>query len=159
MTDEDWMRHALALAEKAYAAGEVPCGAVLVRDGQVIGEGWNQSISQHDASAHAEVMALRAAGAHEQNYRIPGSTLYVTLEPCPMCAGAMLHGRVERLVFGAYDSKTGAAGSVFDLVQDKRHYHTIAVTGGVLEAECVALIQAFFRERRAAKKVEKQREK
>ena len=151
MTDEDWMRHALVLARKAWAQGEVPVGAVLIRDGAILSEGWNQPITLHDPSAHAEMLAMRAAGQVAGNYRLPGTTLYITLEPCLMCVGAMLHARVERVVFGAYDPKTGAAGSAFDLLQDSRHYHKVAaVQGGVLQEECAALLQAFFRERRAA---------
>ena len=151
MTDEDWMRHALMLARKAWEQGEVPVGAVLIRDGEILSEGWNQPISLHDPSAHAEMLAMRSAGQVAGNYRLPGTTLYITLEPCLMCVGAMLHARVERVVFGAYDPKTGAAGSAFDLLQDSRHYHKVAaVQGGVLQEECAALLQAFFRERRAA---------
>ncbi|MEZ5452084.1 MAG: tRNA adenosine(34) deaminase TadA [Thiothrix sp.] len=157
MDDENWMRHALQLAERAWKQGEVPVGAVVVRDGQILGEGWNQPITLHDPSAHAEMQALRAAGIHDINYRLPGTTLYVTLEPCLMCVGAMLHARVERVVFGAHDPKTGAAGSAFDLLQDTRHYHKVAaVQGGVLQEECAALLQAFFRERRAAASAAKQ---
>ncbi|EIJ34091.1 tRNA adenosine(34) deaminase TadA [Thiothrix nivea] len=157
MDDENWMRHALQLAERAWKQGEVPVGAVVVRDGQILGEGWNQPITLHDPSAHAEMQALRAAGIHDINYRLPGTTLYVTLEPCLMCVGAMLHARVERVVFGAYDPKTGAAGSAFDLLQDTRHYHKVAaVQGGVLQEECAALLQAFFRERRTAASAAKQ---
>ena len=153
MTDEDWMRHALVLARKAWAQGEVPVGAVLIRDGAILSEGWNQPITLHDPSAHAEMLAMRSAGQVAGNYRLPGTTLYITLEPCLMCVGAMLHARVERVVFGAYDPKTGAAGSAFDLLQDSRHYHKVAaVQGGVLQEECAALLQAFFRERRASAK-------
>ncbi len=152
MDDEKWMQHALALAEKARVMGEVPVGAVLVQAGEVLGEGWNQPIGGHDPTAHAEVMALRQAGQRAQNYRLPGTTLYVTLEPCIMCAGAMLHARVERLVFGAFDPKTGAAGSVFDLLGDARHNHRVEVRGGVLQAQCAEQLQAFFRERRLLQK-------
>ena len=155
MNHELWMRHALTLAQCAHAEGEVPVGAVLVHDEQILGEGWNRSISEHDPSAHAEIMALRAAGVAAGNYRLPGSTLYVTLEPCVICSGAILHGRVERLVFGAFDPKTGAAGSVFTLLQDERHYHRCLVEGGVLVEECAGQLQAFFRERRAAVKAQK----
>lgn len=149
--DQYWMRHALALARNAWQQGEVPVGAVVVRDGEILAEGWNQPITLHDPSAHAEMLALRAAGQAAGNYRLPGSTLYVTLEPCVMCVGAILHARVSRVVFGAYDHKTGAVSSAFTLLQDARHYHKImAVQGGVLQEECAALLQAFFRERRAA---------
>ncbi len=151
-----WMRHAMNLAQRAQAQGEVPVGAVLVRAEQILGQGWNRSITEHDPSAHAEIMALRAAGRQANNYRLPGSTLYVTLEPCVMCAGAILHARVEHLVFGAFDPKTGAAGSVFELVQDTRHYHRCEVTGGVLAPQCAEQLQAFFRARRALAKQHKQ---
>ena len=150
-TDEHWMRHALTLAQNAWQQGEVPVGAVIIRDGAILAEGWNQPITLHDPSAHAEMLAMRAAGIAAANYRLPNTTLYITLEPCLMCVGAMLHARIERVVFGAYDHKTGAAGSAFNLLQDPRHYHKIvAVQGGVLQEECAALLQAFFRERRAA---------
>lgn len=151
-SDEYWLQHALQLAERASQQGEVPVGAVLVRDNQILGEGWNQSISQHDPTAHAEIQALRAAGLAVGNYRLPNTTLYVTLEPCVMCAGALLHARVERVVFGAYDFKTGAAGSVFNLLLDERHNHQLHLTGGVLQQACVEQIQSFFRERRLAQK-------
>lgn len=146
--DIHYMRHALMLAEKAQAAGEVPVGAVLVQDARIIGEGWNQPIAQHDPSAHAEIGALRQAGRRLQNYRMPGTTLYVTLEPCPMCIGAMAHARIARLVFGAHDPKTGAAGSVLDLLASAVHTHRITVQGGVLETPCAQLLKTFFRHRR-----------
>ncbi len=144
------MRHALGLAQKAAEQGEVPVGAVLIREGKIIGEGWNQPITLHDPSAHAEMLAMRVAGLAAGNYRLPGTTLYVTLEPCPMCAGAMIHARVERVVFGAFDPKTGAAGSVFDVLTDERHNHRIEVSGGVLQEECAESLRAFFRARRQA---------
>lgn len=152
MDHQNWMEYALQLAARAAAQGEVPVGAVLVRDGGVLGEGWNQPIAHHDPSAHAEIMAIRSAGLAAQNYRLPDTTLYVTLEPCVMCAGAMLHARVGRVVFGASDPKTGAAGSVFNVLSDPRHYHRVEVEGGVLQAQCADQLQAFFRERRQAKK-------
>ncbi len=149
--DTRWMRKALALAERAAAAGEVPVGAVLVRDGQAIGEGWNCPIGTHDPSAHAEIRALRDAGARVGNYRLPDSTLYVTLEPCPMCAAALVHARVRRLVYAASDPKGGACGSVFDLLpSDARFNHQTQVTGGVLAEACGERLRAFFRERRRA---------
>ncbi len=148
-SDEDWMVRALELAGRAAERGEVPVGAVLVRDEIVVGEGWNQPIGCHDPSAHAEIVALRAAGQQESNYRLPGTTLYVTLEPCPMCVGAMIHARIERLVFGARDPKTGAAGSVFDLLHAPEHNHRVRVTGGVLAHECGNLLTNFFRARRS----------
>ena len=148
-SDEVWMGRALALAQQAADHDEVPVGAVLVRDETVLGEGWNQPIGLHDPTAHAEIIALRAAGMRAQNYRLPGTTLYVTLEPCTMCVGAMIHVRIERLVFGAFDPKTGAAGSVFDLLQAAEHNHRVAVTPGVLADSCGALLQKFFRVRRS----------
>lgn len=146
--DEVWMLHAQRLADRAQAQGEVPVGAVLVKDNTLVAEGWNQPITHHDPSAHAEIMALRAAGQTLQNYRLPGTTLYVTLEPCAMCAGAMLHARVGRVVFGAFDPKTGAAGSVFNTLQDENNLHTLTISGGVLAEQCSEQLRAFFRERR-----------
>lgn len=150
--DISYMQQALQLAQKAWDQGEVPVGALIVKDQQVIAEGWNQVITLNDPSAHAEVMAIRAAGQALQNYRQLDTTLYVTLEPCCMCAGALIHARIGRVVFGAYDAKTGAAGSRFSLLQDERHYHQLEVQGGVLEQACAAQIQAFFKQRRAEKK-------
>jgi tRNA(adenine34) deaminase len=146
------MRHALKLADKAEQQGEIPVGAVLVRDNQVLGEGWNQSISLHDPSAHAEMMAIRKAGINVQNYRLVESTLYVTLEPCSMCAGLLIHSRIKRLVFGATDFKTGAVGSVFNVIGDDRMNHQIEVTGDVLAEQCGDKISSFFKTRRAQKK-------
>ncbi len=143
------MQHALGLARRAEEEGEVPVGAVLVRDGEIIGEGWNRPISSSDPSAHAEIQALRDAGRRVGNYRLLDSTLYVTLEPCPMCAGAIVHARVARLVFGAYDPKGGAAGSVFDLLPpDGRFNHSMVCSGGMLQEECGALLREFFARRR-----------
>lgn len=147
--DARFMREALVLAARAEAEGEVPVGAVLVRDGEVIGRGFNHPIGGCDPTAHAEVAALRDAAARVGNYRLPGTTLYVTLEPCPMCAGAIVHARVARVVYGARDPRGGAAGSVFDLLpSDARFNHRVACDGGVLEAECAAPLRAFFRARR-----------
>lgn len=146
--DEKWMREALLLARQAEAAGEVPVGAVLVKDGILLGSGWNQPIGAHDPTAHAEVMALRAAAKSVGNYRLTGSTFYVTLEPCAMCAGAMVHARVARLVYGAADPKTGAAGSVFDLTRTDKLNHRLEVEGGVLAEECGGLLKDFFARRR-----------
>jgi tRNA(adenine34) deaminase len=143
------MRQALRLAARAQAAGEVPVGAVLVLDGQVAGEGFNAPISAADPSAHAEIRALRDAASRAGNYRLPGSTLYVTLEPCAMCVGAMLHARVARVVFGAADPKTGAAGSVIDLFAEPRLNHHAQVQGGVLAEECGAMLREFFLRKRA----------
>ena len=143
------MREALVLAQRATGEGEVPVGAVLVRDGAVIGTGWNRPIASHDPTAHAEICALRDAAQRVGNYRLPGTTLYVTLEPCPMCAGAIVHARVERVVFGASDPRSGAAGSVFDLLpSDARFNHRTLCDGGVLAQECGDLLRAFFRARR-----------
>lgn len=147
--DSHFLSLAYNLAERAAEAGEVPVGAVLVKDGVVIGEGWNQPISAHDATAHAEIMALRSAGINEQNYRLPGTTLYVTLEPCPMCAGAIVHARVSHVVYGAADPRSGAAGSVFDLLpSDNRFNHRTSVEGGVMAQQCGDLLREFFRARR-----------
>jgi tRNA(adenine34) deaminase len=146
---EGWMRAALALADRAAAEGEVPVGAVLVRDGEIIGRGWNRPIAAADPTAHAEIEALRDAAARVGNYRLPGSVLYVTLEPCPMCAGAVVHARVERVVYGAADPKGGACGSVFDLLPANRRFnHATDCTGGLLEADCADRLRAFFRARR-----------
>lgn len=150
--DEYWMQQALQLAERAAQLGEVPVGAIAVQQGVCVGEGWNRPITTHDPCAHAEIMALRQAGLSTINYRLSDVTLYVTLEPCVMCAGAMLHARIKRLVFGAYDQKTGAAGSVFDILQDSRHNHQLACTGGVLATACGSRLSAFFRTRRAEKR-------
>lgn len=147
-TDIQWMRHALALAERARADGEVPVGAVLVKDGAAVGEGWNRPITDHDPSAHAEMVALRAAGAALGNYRLLDTTLYVTLEPCVMCAGAMVHARVARLVFGAWDPKGGAAGSAVDILAAPFLNHRLRVEGGVLAEECGKILTTFFQQRR-----------
>jgi tRNA(adenine34) deaminase len=155
--DIHWIRYAMLLAERAEQAGEVPVGAVLVLDNQAIGEGWNLSISQHDPCAHAEIMAIRQAGERIGNYRLLGATLYVTLEPCVMCAGAMIHSRIARVVYGASDLKTGAAGSVFDVLSDPRHNHVVEITTGVESEACSQQLSDFFRRRRAEKKAEKQR--
>ncbi len=150
--DERWMQHAIMLAGKAEAIDEVPVGAVVILDGEIIGEGWNQAINLHDATAHAEIIALRAAGKTVENYRLIDATLYVTLEPCSMCAGAMVHSRVKRLVYGAVDLKTGAAGSVFNLVEHAQLNHQIEVRSGVFASETGALLSNFFKRRRKEKK-------
>ena len=146
--DVRFMRRALQLARAAEAEGEVPVGAVLVKDGEIVAEGFNQPISSCDPTAHAEIVALRGAAASVENYRLPGTTLYVTLEPCPMCAGAMVHARVGRLVFAAADPRTGSAGSVFDLVRSEELNHRLEVESGVLADESGALLRTFFRARR-----------
>jgi tRNA(adenine34) deaminase len=146
--DERFMRRALELAREAAAAGEVPIGAVLVRDGSILAEGRNRPISDRDPTGHAEIDCLRRGGRAANNYRLPGSTLYVTLEPCPMCAGAMVHARMARLVYGAPDPKSGAAGSVFALTDSALLNHRIETVGGVLADECGELLRSFFRKRR-----------
>lgn len=152
---EFWMARALELADRAESEGEVPVGALLVLEGEVIGEGWNRPIGAHDPTAHAEVQALRAAGLRLGNYRLTGSTLYVTLEPCVMCAGAIIHARVGQVVYGAADPRAGAAGSVFNLLpSDERFNHRTEVQGGVLAEECGERLRAFFRARRGKPAVE-----
>jgi len=146
--DEQFMEMALGLARDAETRGEVPVGAVIVADGEVIASGRNAPIETIDPTAHAEILALREAARKLGNYRVAETTLYVTLEPCVMCAGAMVHARVARLVFGCADPRGGAAGSVFDVVNSAKLNHRIAVTGGVREAECRHLLQTFFRARR-----------
>lgn len=154
--DYQYMQRAMELAALAEQAGEVPVGAVLVKDGQVIAEGWNQSIGQHDASAHAEMQVIRKAGQTLENYRLLDTTLYVTLEPCPMCAGALLHSRVKRIVFGAPDLKAGAAGTVLNLFESQASYHYADVESGLMEQECRHQLQSFFKRRRKEIKAAKQ---
>lgn len=144
-----WMQRALELAKQAAAEGEVPVGAVLVRDNDVIGEGWNRPIASHDPTGHAEINAMRSAAEKVGNYRLVDSTLYVTLEPCVMCAGAIIHARIKRVVYGAIEPKTGAVVSVFDVLTDGRHNHQPEIKGGVLADEAASLMQTFFRARRA----------
>ena len=139
---------ALDLARQAGAAGEVPVGALVVLDGEVVGRGWNQPIGRHDPTSHAEIMALRDAAQQLGNYRLPGCTLYVTLEPCAMCAGAIMHARISKLVYGARDPKTGVAGSVIDLFAETRLNHHASLVGGVLADQCGALLSGFFAARR-----------
>lgn len=148
-TDHDFMAAAIDLARAAGAVGEVPVGAVVVIDGEIVGRGFNQPIGRADPTAHAEVMALRDAAARVGNYRLPGASLYVTLEPCIMCAGAIMHARIARVVFGAKDPKTGAAGSVVDLFAEDRLNHHAEIQGGVRAEECGALLSSFFAARRA----------
>ncbi len=148
MSDVEWMHKAIALAKRAEAMGEVPVGALVVREGTVLGEGWNRPIATHDPTAHAEILALRAAAAAAADYRLGGATIFVTLEPCPMCAAAIAHARIARLVFGAWDPRQGAAGSAFDLVGSDAMNHRVDALGGVLSAECGALLRGFFAGRR-----------
>lgn len=147
--DQRWIKEAIVLAKQAADEGEVPVGAVVVKDGKIIGRGWNQNIGLNDPTAHAEIMAMREAGNSQANHRLPGCTLYVTLEPCVMCAGAMIHARLERIVFAATDPKTGAAGGKFDLLSNPAHNHAPVVNGGCLAEECSALLKEFFRQRRS----------
>jgi tRNA(adenine34) deaminase len=146
--DHQFMQQALEQAGQAALAGEVPVGAVIVRNGEVIARAFNKPITNHDPSAHAEMLALRQAALSEENYRLPDTTLYVTLEPCTMCAGAMLHARVDRIVYGVADPKTGAAGSVLDVFSSKQINHQTVVEGGVMAEECGQLLRNFFKERR-----------
>ncbi len=150
MTDQDFMAMALAQAKLAWEAGEVPVGAVVVKDGIVIAQGYNQPISSHDPTAHAEIMALRAASQLLGNYRLPGCELYVTLEPCVMCAGAMMHARLARVIYGAADFKTGACGSVINLFEQEKLNHHTEIVADVMAEECVQLLKDFFASRRLA---------
>lgn len=148
LSDEDFMREALAQARLAWEAGEVPVGAVVVAKGEIIGRGYNHPISSHDPTTHAEIAALRDAAARQQNYRLPDCELFVTLEPCTMCVGAMWHARLKRVVFGATEPKTGACGSIINLPAMEKLNHQTTFVGGVLAEECGALLKAFFTERR-----------
>ena len=152
LTDIDFMRLALAQATAAAQAGEVPVGAVIVQDGKVIATGRNAPIAEHDPTAHAEIIAVRAAAKLLGNYRLPDCSLYVTLEPCAMCSGAMLHARLKRVVFGALDAKTGAAGSVINLFDQRQLNHQTTLQGGVMADESAALLKSFFGQRRGAKR-------
>ncbi len=146
--DIKWMSLALELARKAEAAGEVPVGAVLVKDDELIAEGWNQPISSHDATSHAEIMAMREAGQKLNNYRLTGTTMYVTLEPCSMCVGAMIHARVSKVVYGAPEPRTGALGGAFNLLDANQHNHNFDVVPGVMAEDSRILLQSFFKSRR-----------
>ncbi|MBI3715264.1 MAG: tRNA adenosine(34) deaminase TadA [Betaproteobacteria bacterium] len=148
MSDESFMREALALAQQARDAGEVPVGAVVVQNGKIIGRGFNQPIGSHDPTTHAEIVALRGAASQLANYRLPDCELYVTLEPCMMCVGAMVHARLSRVVFGAADPKTGACGSVIDLPAEKKLNHHTVFEGGILAQESSEMLKLFFAERR-----------
>ncbi|WP_337842990.1 tRNA adenosine(34) deaminase TadA [Rheinheimera sp.] len=153
-----WMQYALQLADKAEQSGEIPVGAVLVKDGKVMGEGWNQSIQLNDPSAHAEMQAIRQAAKRIGNYRLLDCTLYVTLEPCAMCAGLLVHSRIKRLVFGARDAKTGAAGSVIDIVRHPVLNHQLEVTAELMADRCAAKLSDFFKRRRAEQKAARKNE-
>ncbi|MEL7478693.1 MAG: tRNA adenosine(34) deaminase TadA [Pseudomonadota bacterium] len=146
--DQYWMQKALEYADKAEQQNEIPVGAVLVKDGEFVSAGWNQSICNHDPSAHAEMMAVREAGKKIENYRLIDCTLYVTLEPCPMCAGLLVHSRIKRLVYGAADAKTGSAGSIMNIVREPKLNHQLEVTSGVMAELCAEKLSAFFRRRR-----------
>ena len=147
---EGWMREALILAEQAANAHEVPVGAIVVQNGEIIGRGFNQSIQSCDATSHAEIVAIRSASQFRNNYRLPGTTLYVTIEPCTMCLGAMIHARVDRLVFGAKEPRAGAVVSQGSLIEAGHFNHQLSFVDGVLAAECSSLMQSFFRNRRKA---------
>lgn len=149
--DEKWMRVALRQAELAYDAGEVPIGCVIVKDGRVVGKGHNQVEQLRDATAHAEILAIGAASSSLENWRLDGCTLYVTLEPCPMCAGAILNGRITRVVYGSADSRFGGCGTTIDVLTGNALQRAVALTGGVLAQECLGLIRGFFQEMRAKK--------
>ncbi|WP_461536772.1 tRNA adenosine(34) deaminase TadA [Spongorhabdus nitratireducens] len=151
-TDQEWMAYAMQLAAKGAEAGEVPVGAVIVHEGKIIGEGWNAPISNNDPTAHAEITALRQAAATIENYRLSGCTLYVTLEPCTMCAGSLIHSRIDRLVYGTTEPKAGAVVSMSQVLEQSHMNHQVEVTGGVLADECSEQLSAFFRRRRAEKK-------
>ncbi|WP_310649614.1 MULTISPECIES: tRNA adenosine(34) deaminase TadA [unclassified Colwellia] len=157
--DQTFMQRAFELAEQAEAIDEIPVGAVVVAHNKIISEGYNQSITLNDPSAHAEMVAIRHAGSVLQNYRLLDCTLYVTLEPCPMCAGLLVHSRIKRVVYATTDLKTGAAGSAFNLLCDEKHNHQIELSSGVMAEECSQLLSTFFKRRRAEKKVLKQKMK
>ena len=148
MNDAYWMAKAIRLAQKAEAAGEVPVGAVIVKENKLIAEGWNQPISSHDATSHAEIMVMRDAGKKLNNYRLIDTTMYVTLEPCSMCVGAMIHARVSKVVFGAAEPRTGALGGAFNLLEANQHNHIFEVVSGVMADESKTLLQNFFQSRR-----------
>lgn len=154
--DEQWMRYAMRLATQGEAMGEVPVGAVIVSENKILGEGWNQPISSHDPTAHAEIVALRLAAEHKQNYRLIGSTLYVTLEPCTMCVGALIHARVARLVFGTAETKAGAVVSQARLLDSDYFNHKIQYSGGLLAGDCQHQLSGFFQWRREQKKLHRQ---
>ncbi len=150
-----YMKRAMELAATAESEGEVPVGAVIVLNDEIIGEGWNRSIGAHDATAHAEMMAIKQAGQKVKNYRLIDATLYVTLEPCPMCAGAIVHSRIKKVIFGASDMKTGASGSVINLFTSATAFHFVECESGLMEEACREQLQAFFKRRRKEKKEER----
>lgn len=151
-----WIAHALQLAVKAEMNSEVPVGAVLIEDNQIIGQGWNQPIACQDPTAHAEIIAIRAAANKLQNYRLPNTTLYVTLEPCAMCMGAIIQARIDHLIFGAYDPRAGAVKSVFSIAEETRLNHQVNWQGGVMAEECGQILQSFFRAKRIARKEQRE---
>jgi len=153
--DQYWMEQALVYAKQAEQLDEIPVGAIIVKNNQLISAGYNRSITDNDPSAHAEMIAVREAGKVLNNYRLIDCTLYVTLEPCSMCAGLLVHSRIKRLVFGAADAKTGSAGSIMNLLQEPRLNHQVEITGGVLETQCAETISSFFKRRRAQIKAAK----
>jgi len=146
--DEQFMHHAIELAKRAELEGEVPVGAVVVKDGVIISEGWNKPITNHDPTAHAEIQAIRAAADALNNYRLPETTLYVTLEPCLMCMGAIIHARIQRVVYGAVDPRAGAVESLYTIADDRKLNHHADIVGGVMAEECSQLLKEFFRKRR-----------
>jgi tRNA(adenine34) deaminase len=146
--DEYWMQKAITLAKQAETQGEVPVGALVVKENELLGQGWNRPISSHDPSAHAEIVAIREAASSTGNYRLPGTTMYVTLEPCVMCAGAIMHARISRVIFGAYDQKAGAAGSIIDIFSNPKLNHHAEIVCGIFEQECADLLKQFFLSRR-----------
>ncbi len=148
LSDEDWMRHALTLAQQAAEQGEVPVGALIVKDNELLGEGWNQPIMHSDPTAHAEIVAIRNVAQKLNNYRLLDTTLYVTIEPCSMCAGAIIHSRIARVVFGAPEPRAGAVGSALNLLQNEQFNHRTEVSSGVLEQECAQILKDFFRLKR-----------
>ena len=147
-SDEYWMAHALRLAERAQEYNEVPVGAVIVKDNKIIGEGWNKSIASKDPTAHAEIQAIRMACLHQSNYRLPGTTLYISLEPCLMCAGAIVHARISRVLFAAKEPKSGAAGSCFDIFNENKLNHSVKCEQGLLAEESSKILKQFFKARR-----------
>ena len=159
LADKQFMQRALELAQQAEAIDEIPVGAVVVANGKIIGEGYNQSITLNDPSAHAEMIAIRQAGQALNNYRMLDCTLYVTLEPCPMCAGLLVHSRIKRIVFATTDGKTGSAGTVFNLLQEPKLNHQVEIEQGLLQEECSAMLSAFFKRRRKEHKEKKKSEK